>query len=579
MVQSVRVTLVSAGARSPLRIWGSDRGLDPSALRPGRDLVLEAHHGRAAAFEKGVLLDDWLDAPVRQAIDREADASLRRWRAARDAQLEVRGVPLPWVYEIQLLTDVFLRDVRTVLGVGHAVARLAPGHGVLERVDPQLAAYLAVMLAETGVNARLGAAAPPPSYPIAFPAPSPTGARRAISLLRQSAGAPQRIRGSVLIMPFWHLAPLWERLSRSPATRPVVDPALSPPAGARELAGLLRRGGWIGHPDVSDRVRSRRAVARAMSGAKGAPPGLDGLLDARALAFLAAVAGDSVAVGDRLRRAFQSGLRAVVVPTDVSAFARLAALAGRSAGRGSLVQVQHGFLACLPGPRGEPQSWVDGMAAERVAVWSERDVSHLAPRAPGEISLTGNPGGIGFDHAPDRRDRRALVLVQLPTTISCIIGPRATSQHLEAAFAGLAAARPGTSVIVRPHPFDRERDHYRLLAARYPELRVELDATTPIGALMGRCDVCVGSTSTATLQAAASGVRTAFLNTTGVPTEWPLGEGQPFPAAGDADELAGLVAELDRSPEVPGRKAALDALGVRGDALERVVALVEAAVG
>jgi hypothetical protein len=541
--------------------------------KPGAELVLYCAPSGTAGVPHGALLDDMLDLPTRAEIDRLAEDELSAWRDRRDATLTVDGCCLPHVYEVELFADVFLRELRVVRGIEAAFRDSPPASVRLEGLDPALAGCLVEVLRPLGIDCKLSAPGRSPSYPLTFPA----ARRTAAGVLRRVFGLRARVRGFVLVKPFSHLGGVYERLGGGVVLDPGHLPALRP-AG---LLGAAGRGGWIGHPGLASRQSSRRAVETALNAAKAERPDdpVRRLLDERALALLAQRAGETTAALKPLRSAFSKGrVRAAVVPSDATPDARLIALAAREAGR-STIQVQHGFFSLWPGARERPPAWADGMVAERVAVWSAREAAHFRPASPGEVVVTGNPGAarlVGSD-LPVQPNGHVVVLVQLPGQITTKIDPRASLTHLQTALEALAAARPGADVVIRPHPFDREQEAYEALGARHGRLSVRIDASTPILQLLRGAGLCIGSTSTATLQAAASNVPTVFLNTTGVIAEWPLDGTGALPTARDSGELAQLLPRRGAGARATGRESALEALGARADALDRVMELVHAA--
>jgi hypothetical protein len=146
-------------------------------------------------------------------------------------------------------------------------------------------------------------------------------------------------------------------------------------------------------------------------------------------------------------------------------------------------------------------------------------------------------------------------------------------RHVVTALDGLAAVRPGTRAVIRPHPSDLDPQAYLELAPTRGELEIEVDTSTAIEPLLASGDLCIGSLSTATLQACALGVPTVVLDVAGIARAWPFCEGA-LSVGTDADELADAIAAALASREIAGLDAALDALGVRADATERVVDLV-----
>ncbi len=555
-----------------LRILARSTGIDVATLRPGADLLVHAGRADAPRLAEGVLLDDLLSHEERLRLDAEADETLRTWRARHDAQLTVDGVCLPHVHEIELLADVMLPELRIARGLPRALGASPPAAALLEGFDPLRAACLAELLGERGVACEIGRGGPAPRYPLTFPRPQAQGIRRVAAGARRAAGAPARVRGDVLVIPHWHLLPLWQRLAAD-GLEPVMDPSNLPPLGRRGLLRRARAGGWIGHPGARARARSRRAVESGLRRARAEPgaDALERLLDERALDLLAAVAPGDVATADALRRAFRDGLRTAVTLSDAAPVSRLIRLAAHEHGR-PLVQVQHGHLSVIPGGFGSPRTWQDGMAAGRVAVWSRRDAEHLAT-APGRVVHTGNPAAAAMvPSAGTVRGGTVLLLAQPVGILTCAVDVRATVRHLDSALAGIAALDPGAAVSFRPHPYDRPVAAAVLAATDHRGLDVRVDAERPIDAALADARLCVGSSSTATLQAIAAGVPTVFLRASGVDAQPPLDGSGQLPVAATGEELAARLGELS---EPRGRDEALAALGVEPGALERVAAVVE----
>lgn len=561
-----------AGWAPLTRVHDSSADLDPSRLEPGHDLVLHApgHHG--AALRHGVLLDDWLARDERTAVDAGATRRLGAWRERHDAAFTLAGVCLPHVHEGELLTDVFLREERIFAGLDAAFRRGRPERIALHGIDPNLAAALTSHLSEAGVAlAGLHSPGAAPSYPIFF---SRATARRpgAATLLRESVGAPPLPRGDVLIKPYWHLEPLWGALAAA-GVRPVVDPAGLPALPAAELLGVVRRGGFMGHPGWLARRRSRAALGAALaSWSPDCEAPLDRLVDTRARAFFAARAGDTLAHVETLRRAFSRGrIRVAVVPSDGAPDGRMIATAAREHDV-ALVHVQHGFSAGLWSVDGRLPPHLDGLEADRVAVWSERDERALAPQARGRVTATGNPGAVARPRRRTRGSGPSLVLLQGTAGGSVAMDARTPFRHVATAVEALAATRPGSEVVLRPHPLDVA--DYETGVVPAGGLRLRVQRSGPIEPLLAQASLCVGALSTATLQAAVEGVPTVFLNSTGLRLAWPFDGSGDFPSAEGAEQLAVRIGEVLGADGVPGAEAAAEALGLRPDAVGRLVELV-----
>ena len=72
------------------------------------DLVLEPPARHIVPAPAGTLLDDHFTAEDRDAIDREALSRLDAWRREHDAPLTVGNACLPWIWETELLAEVYL---------------------------------------------------------------------------------------------------------------------------------------------------------------------------------------------------------------------------------------------------------------------------------------------------------------------------------------------------------------------------------------------------------------------------------------------------------------------------------------
>jgi hypothetical protein len=86
--------------------------------------------------------------------------------------------------------------------------------------------------------------------------------------------------------------------------------------------------------------------------------------------------------------------------------------------------------------------------------------------------------------------------------------------------------------------------------------------------------LCIGTLSTATLEAVVAGVPTVFLDVTKARLPWPFDGSSALPRATDAPSLTELLRTPARRPDEAGQAAARDALGVRPDALSRVADLI-----
>ena len=506
-------------------------------------------------------LDDHLDAEARERIDSTARERYGQWRERRRAALTVDGVDLSSIWEIELLAGCFQPAARIEVGLPRALEALGAGSIEIEtgaRMD--LLETVATRASATTTRVpRLSAGRLP------APATPPFPAR-----LMGAAGVPAVLRGQVLCVHYWTIAPVYRRLaSQANGARPAASGVILPGLGTRDGLRTALRGGWLGHPGARARRRAEVRAAEVIAAARVWPADADELdlaLDRWALHVLAERAATTLAAGTHARRAFAGApLGSLLVPFDGTADVALLVDEAHRAGISTLL-VQHGFDSRLGVP--------DKERADVIALWSERDRGNVPPGARGRVVVTGNPGaehlaGAQGRRAP-RRDR-TLVLVDYASRMSSLIAERVGQRHVLAALEGLARARPGSTVVVRPHPSDRHADAY----LRGPEgLRTELDTSTPIEELLTQVDLCIGSMSTATLQAGALGVPVVHLEVAGYRRPWPL-DGSVVPTAADADELAEAVRRVLADPEVAGQAELREALGVRPGAVAAVCELLE----
>jgi hypothetical protein len=490
------------------------------------------------------------------------------WREQADAPLTRDGICLPHVHTGHLQADVFVATARLAAGLPAFLESARPERLEVHGADTDLARALTRIAEAAGIGATVVGAGQPPSYPIGF---ARSIRRGRLAPLREAVGLPGRPRGSVLIQSFRHLSGLWRTLPAR-GIEPVLDPAVLPALPPRELAARALRGGFLGNPGARARRRSQATLdealaqlAEAMGGgalAEGDP--VADLAARRAAELLRQLAGDTFARAAVFRAAARRGVRVAVVPSDTAAYARTFAAATGELG-GSLVAVQHGFYGDLWRVSGRLVPYADGVEAERVALWSERDADRLRGTARGELVVTGNPGASA--PAAAARGDAALVLLQPPNASTLAFDVRGARRYAEAALAGLTAARFTGPVVLRPHPLDRM--DYRALGT--------VDSSGSLEEALRRARVCIGTMSTATLEAVVAGVPTVLLDVTGVPLPWPFDGSGALPRATDGAELAGALAALGTEPDPATTAAATEALGLRPDALERVSDLIAAA--
>jgi hypothetical protein len=551
---------------STLTLHHGSLGLDPGALRPGRDLVLDPAWAHGVALPAGTVLDDHLEAADRQAIETGSRAALARWRELNRDYLTVDGVDLGHVAEVELLARCFVPAAR--------LARALPAAlGSATRVTAPRDALMAVALAiaaEAGAEATGGAGG---GSAQTF---SWRGFGRASAAARAAThrlGVPPRVRGSVVAVPYWHVLPVYRRLARAGGRlQPVAAGVALPGLGRRDALGVAVRGGWLGMAGAGARERSREAVDAALARTAAPDDRIEAAVHALALSVVRDIAAEAPADAAHARAGLAGGrARLLVLPWDSPAAARVLLTAASDAVMRSLI-VQHGFD---PDP-----SDPDKLTAGHVAAWSAREAEDLVQRGRNraDITVTGNPGAAHLAGPPERvRDRgRTLVLPEYPSRLSSLIDPRICARQVAAALRGVAAARPGSAVVIRPHPSDPMPDAYAALGAGL-DLQLTVDARTPIEPLALTADLVVGSISTATLQVAAAGVPAVYLHLVDLTRPFPF-DGAPggLPRADDAEALGEVAAETVARPHLPAQEAVREALGARADAVDNCVALVDA---
>jgi hypothetical protein len=534
-------------------------------MRAGKDLVLAVAQEHGVSLPRGVALEDFLGPTARIAVDAQARELYHRWRADHAQALTLEGVDLTSIWEVEMLAQCFLPAAWLLHALPPALLMTGTRRLATRSLDAGTARLVGLIASSSGVAVQSESETSPTGEPTGR---TPSRLMRAINC----TGVPPRVRGDIVCMPYWPLDPVISVLARRPrGLRPVAARMLLPSLGSPLAIGVAASGGWMGVAGERLCAASRKKVRAAIRevGASGMDDPLCAAIDAHALGTLSRIAGETLAHVWHARRALAGGnVRLGMIPFDCQARARTLLVAMGAAGVPSLL-VQHGFLEREGGP---PEMTL----ADHLAIWSERDPPVPPDRGPYTVAVTGNPGAA---HLADRRSvrsafrGRSIVLVDYPGRMSSRVDSRVSMRHVLTALNALAAVRPGTHAVIRPHPSDRYPDAYLRLAPAQGALKVEVDAETAIEPLLTSGDLCIGSLSTATLQACALGVPTVVLDITGIERAWPFCMGA-LPVGARADELSDAVAAALVSREIAGRDAALDALGVRSDATERVVDLV-----
>jgi hypothetical protein len=269
-----------------------------------------------------------------------------------------------------------------------------------------------------------------------------------------------------------------------------------------------------------------------------------------------------------LDRAFAgSRARCVVVPFDVPAEARLLVAVARTAGIPTIV-VQHGGYL-------EAERFPDLQVADTVALWSKTAAAAADGRTH-DIVVVGYPGTTPGARAASRAGRRTfLVLGESLYTTTCARDARQMQRHLVAAIDGVLAVEPDARIVLRPHPSSGSfaADGVRM---RYPDADVVVDTTSDIFALLRTSDICVGTYSTAAMQAALVDTPVVLLSIAQEQFPWPLDGSSGVPVVHSSDELGAAIRAILRNGSlVPGRDELLTALGaMTGGGAERLVQLI-----
>jgi hypothetical protein len=562
-----------------MRIHTTSGGLDPSQLRAGSELVLALDDSHGLDVPEGVLAHDHLDIGRRWQVDEAAMQALGSWRQAYDRILTVDDICMPWIWEGELITAVFVGTVADAAALDSAVAHYRPSGLLLMDDDPRTHALAAAVARRRAIPAQ------PAGRPRSITKRRSGPAReRRVRLLRQrlfrslaALGMPSHVRdGSVLFMSYWPLMALLERMLAGEGPAPAIWVDKLPSGPARSLRAAAR-GGWVGLPGPVRRGRARRRAARALDAAAPAPEievlglPLGEELHRQSLALGSARAGDDLATAALFRAVFRRGrLRKVLVPYDVRPQMRLVASLAREADVPTLL-VAHGAYPLR-------HTIVDMQVSDEVAIWSSafgptvwrwdrplHVIGYPVPHAP--VAATACGAGAGRP--------RVLVPGRGKETTTALLDDRFLARHYSTALRAVSDALPDARVILRPHPSEGE-SIVSALAERFPDVDLEVDAIPSITDSLERCDLCIGSASTATFQAALFGTAVAVLNISGYDWCWPLGGNTRVPIARSGEELAAYLERWAAGEVLPGQPELLEALGADGsDATARLLELLD----
>jgi len=228
-----------------------------------------------------------------------------------------------------------------------------------------------------------------------------------------------------------------------------------------------------------------------------------------------------------------------------------------------------------------PQTLVDLDLCDEPLLWSEA-VAPPITNLERPIHVVGYPAPTPT--APPTRpapasDRpRVLVLAQPAPYGVGLAGPRIAMRQYAAAVGVLLAHRPHARIVLRPHPSAARREAELELAARFPGATFEIDGSSAILDLLARCDLCIGTITTATLQAALVGTPVVALNLMGFEWRWPLGGETTVPVAHDERDLRTWLDRWSSGSPLPGREDLLRALGASTDGddpTDRMLAILD----
>jgi hypothetical protein len=254
---------------------------------------------------------------------------------------------------------------------------------------------------------------------------------------------------------------------------------------------------------------------------------------------------------DALRRRVPSS---VVVPFDSTPLTRVLIGAARELDVRSIAIAHGGYWF--------PAIVQDLEVADEIAVWSPQVLEHIAVRGR-PVHLVGYPRGREPRRAQRTRSSRRLrvvVLEQPQLPLSAAVDARMSGYHYRTALRAIARLAPQARVVLRPHP-SRGHPTAELVRALHTEQQVEVAVGPTILEVLRDADLCIGSASTATLEAAYAGVPVVVLDLTEIEWPWPLGGETDVPIARSEDELVDAIRSVLTSGSFLGRETLLTALG------------------
>jgi hypothetical protein len=290
------------------------------------------------------------------------------------------------------------------------------------------------------------------------------------------------------------------------------------------------------------------------------------------LRHVADAGAEHLATAATIRAAYRRHRPGLVLATyDTEPLPRLVVSLARESGIRTFL-VSHGAYLM-------PQTLKDMELGDEAAIYSEA-VGFPGMRRDRPVHVVGYPMPTlppSESATAPRAVPRVVVLGQNGHPYTTRFDERVVARHFSAALTALEATLPEAQVILRPHP-SQDLAPVRGVMSSHPRLRASVDAASDLVELVGAADLCVGSLSISTLQAALAGTSVVVLNITGFDWTWPLGGETPVPVARDAQELATVIGSWRSRGSLPGRAALVNALGAdRPGAVDRLAQLVSAA--
>ncbi|MDP2712946.1 MAG: hypothetical protein Q8O56_17180, partial [Solirubrobacteraceae bacterium] len=295
---------------------------------------------------------------------------------------------------------------------------------------------------------------------------------------------------------------------------------------------------------------------------------------AELLAIATRRAAPDLATAAMLRKVFRRRPPAsLIAPWDGEPHGRLTVSLAREAGVRTLVLAHGAFLL--------PQTLADMEVCDEPLLWSEAVAPPIADRDR-PIHVVGYP----MPHmrppptrpAPRGPRRRVLVLGQPTLSGTLLDDPRITMRQYDVAVRAVLDRCPSATLVLRPHPAEGP-DAAAAIVARFRALDFEIDRATPIADALAACDLCIGTITTATLQAALVGTPVVALNLTRFEWRWPLGGDTTVPVARDQRQLADWLARWEAGGPLPGRDDLLGALGASVEGADPTASILAVVAG